>query len=460
MEYSRSHILGIPRELRNQIYKNYTRVEGGYIYDPDNNTMVCSDGTTIDLALMFVCQQIASELKGLAFEHNSITFRTVPMVGRRAAMYDDLIKEHYQSQTRSLMYIDQQFTSRAMDDITRPHLHNHYIRTYLNEQRRPFGQTIPADELGQGWGCAPSLQRSLVASTLEEATKHPEFSSGDWFARQLCTNFEPWAVPSSDDIAWLLSMVQGDYSPTDDSCRRARYSAATAAIAFLWSISADMRVHIRKVLLDEDASSIAFPECHAEGLLPFFRENPRLFVERKVHVWHTMFNHSTVRVTLHGAALHQYPFDEEDDDAATRLVKPLSIWLAEARELMARHIPAGSFRLTLEGGLCPDEDHWAFEAVMHDAAWQIAFETALAQGGLTIPRWADTIKNRCFVRVGFPELYQELATGSHLLKCNFEIPVVEEGVVEAILAENEGRLPAEWQQNWFRHRPASAPPYC
>jgi hypothetical protein len=67
-------LLRLPREHRDIIYEHYVRDQNGYIYEVDKDKLVQADGTHISLPLALTCQQIASELRGIALSINSITF--------------------------------------------------------------------------------------------------------------------------------------------------------------------------------------------------------------------------------------------------------------------------------------------------------------------------------------------------------------------------------------------------
>ena len=69
-------LLRLPRELRDLIYEEYVRVDGGYVYNPETNRLAHADGSPIDLSLRRVCRQLASEVQGLALKLNTITFET------------------------------------------------------------------------------------------------------------------------------------------------------------------------------------------------------------------------------------------------------------------------------------------------------------------------------------------------------------------------------------------------
>ncbi|RGP72912.1 hypothetical protein FLONG3_6550 [Fusarium longipes] len=73
----RVSLLGLPMELREQIYHAYFEVEGGYVHDGVTDTLVQSNGDPIDIALRYTCCSIAHETKDLPFRINSVKFSAV-----------------------------------------------------------------------------------------------------------------------------------------------------------------------------------------------------------------------------------------------------------------------------------------------------------------------------------------------------------------------------------------------
>lgn len=69
------HLLRIPRELRDEIYAYYIGDEG-YHHHPESNTLLCDDGTPIDLELVLTCKQFAAEIAELPMKLNVVIFKT------------------------------------------------------------------------------------------------------------------------------------------------------------------------------------------------------------------------------------------------------------------------------------------------------------------------------------------------------------------------------------------------
>jgi len=62
--------------MRNEIYSQYLTVRDGYTYDFEAGKLR-ANGRPIDLALMYTCRLVASEMRGLALRLNTVVFRTL-----------------------------------------------------------------------------------------------------------------------------------------------------------------------------------------------------------------------------------------------------------------------------------------------------------------------------------------------------------------------------------------------
>lgn len=65
-------------------------------------------------------------------------------------------------------------------------------------------------------------------------------------------------------------------------------SATSLAIGFLHGSSDKQRQHVRHLIINEDKKSVALPECHAFGLVPYLQELPKLCVDRHVDIMNNM----------------------------------------------------------------------------------------------------------------------------------------------------------------------------
>ncbi|KAJ4002817.1 hypothetical protein NW752_009471 [Fusarium irregulare] len=71
-------ITDLPTELRQKIFAEYFKVQGGYAYDVESDKLRnAADSTLIDLALMYTCRSIANDCKQLPLTVNTVHFSTV-----------------------------------------------------------------------------------------------------------------------------------------------------------------------------------------------------------------------------------------------------------------------------------------------------------------------------------------------------------------------------------------------
>ncbi|KAF1977662.1 hypothetical protein BU23DRAFT_270970 [Bimuria novae-zelandiae CBS 107.79] len=70
------HLLGIPRDIRDKIYKDYITAEDGYMYNPSSGKLT-TNGQPYLLSLMYTCRQIASEMGEPAICYHIINFKTL-----------------------------------------------------------------------------------------------------------------------------------------------------------------------------------------------------------------------------------------------------------------------------------------------------------------------------------------------------------------------------------------------
>ena len=75
---AKRNITEFPAELRQQIFAEYFKVQGGYAYDVESDKLRnAADSTPIDLSLMYTCRSIANDCKHLPLTVNTVHFSTV-----------------------------------------------------------------------------------------------------------------------------------------------------------------------------------------------------------------------------------------------------------------------------------------------------------------------------------------------------------------------------------------------
>ncbi|KAI4960927.1 hypothetical protein J4E86_002554 [Alternaria arbusti] len=309
--------MDLPRELRDIVYELYLP-DTDSTYDAKTHKFTITNQEANDMSLGFTCHTILEELLCRAFEV-TLTFHA------------------------AFVHTPPESDDQWVDDIGHILL---YKEDVVDEMARRFLREAGEEEIaacypqfqpilsawrsnrdetwfskGHDWGEAPSIYRDFIQQTLNVLAKHPEFANDhiEWMdilripsgaqlpARNLLdlTNLQSrlWTIPTNTDFMKTAS-VPG--VPTEDTAIRlktARYpfSAAAIAVQFLSFTPQVLRKKIKRLRLIEQQESIANPECHMRGFIPFCIDMPKLRIERRVSIWKTA-----------SAFHHPYPWRDEE----------------------------------------------------------------------------------------------------------------------------------------------------
>ncbi|KAH7183540.1 uncharacterized protein B0J16DRAFT_401979 [Fusarium flagelliforme] len=202
--------------------------------------------------------------------------------------------------------------------------------------------------------------------------------------------FDHWAIPSPSQVQHATQMLGLDamwdvpdiwYGPPDDDgtsgirCRqKIRFSAAANAIRFLETrIPPKHRLNIRTLILHEDLPSVNVPSAHAQGLAPFFRENPLLRVERRVDMMRCMYGAFDNAEDVASHFLDSNAWPSTSGLTGADVGTPILQWLTDALAVTRVGIPAESFTLILEAG--PYRDYFTIfsqQRLQKEMAWSRA----------------------------------------------------------------------------------------
>ncbi|CAI0651933.1 unnamed protein product [Colletotrichum noveboracense] len=335
-----SGFLSLPREIRDIIYAFYVIAEGGYTCNYDRlagsilsqhernaNTprryvagvLQRADLQPIDLNLSYTCRLVAREMRGVALKTNAITFSTMTSNELRiiALRFNHFMVKRFDGDRDGAF----RFAGFAMPEIERQGLKLKYPQfAPLLDRMKQEGNTHPETRFTTGWdglaqwyrtgggrfrsrmgpyGEAPSLYRTFQKDALT-AIASSKFGREqiERFWRETCPKsahlipalrvveckIQHWAVPSAEDMRYL-TLDQASNSRSRGTRLRDRtkyrFSAAAVAIHVLQSLPVSSRMHLRRVILNEDREAVADPQCHGLRLIPFCKENPLLRVERR-----------------------------------------------------------------------------------------------------------------------------------------------------------------------------------
>lgn len=401
--------LGIPRELRDIIYKFYVTLPDGYVYDFKSGRLKAAGATNITvlttsnaLALQSTCKQVADEMRGLALSLNTITFSTVDHsdAGERAGRFSHNLARLLNTKCRILYSARHSITDSVRDSVARKYpqflRRLDAIKNALDDDEHPYHIRPPVvtprcepvaifhDFIHYTLQCLPEGTQPKIlrgvypmfelpdepwAISTIELFNEIERTGGYPMSKVLKVPHEPWAIPTTktlDELAKVLedtSLIEESSSAEDpEDFRHAhymngsplrrrifRYSAAAAAHSFLESLPSSTRSHVRSIVLNEDRKSVSFPESHCQGLVRFYLENPHLRVERRVNLWRTVFQSHDIQ--LLGLT-------------SVYMTEAVANWVVEASALPS------AFSLIFDGQPITEKSSEVFQkVVVREAAW-------------------------------------------------------------------------------------------
>ena len=488
--------LDLPREMRDVIYQHYTQEKDGYHFDFESGKLRASaSGQPIDLALMYTCKTVAAELRNLPLGTNRITFSTV--YSERLRLRAGRFHKALITLANSQWWILSAITRPIARPFRVPELIAEIIQKFPQFEQDllvSMEETLPVrlkNSFGGNSGQANSTHRPFIIYALKvfstctiRADVNPEllepsstgstfseFAANRQYAHQpslarsplLFTNPDPWTIAPEDVIAGLEEVLVDtelyDFDRLPDEQQpperlsfwkriKWRFSAAAAAIHFLSSIPSALRLQIRNLLLLEDHESVAHPECHALGLIPFCMENSRLHVERRVSLWRNVLPAGC------GFDLWELMNDDPTDRFApvrdalwSRTIgKIFSVWITEALALPAAGMPSNAFSLVFDGHPNLEQSSNVFEMVKLEAAFQDAADHQEKQWPETL--LDEDIKCSIFARFEtFPQTIKDIIEGTSNISCNFSTGDLWD--VNEVLAERYPRSHDEWFDRWI-----------
>ncbi|KAF4473292.1 hypothetical protein FAGAP_13275 [Fusarium agapanthi] len=222
--------------------------------------------------------------------------------------------------------------------------------------------------------------------------------------------FDPWAIPSVAEVKdkWgklRLSFlwerlenwyqmpwkVDGYTGPEYRYKRKYRFSAASVAISLLGHLSQQQRLSVSKIIL-KDRYAVGNPECHILGLIPFFQENPNLYIEHRVSLWRNIvpisgfLNAELISVEDQG--------DIRGDTDLPTMHQIYSSWsgavitniIMHTSQALREGLPSRSYSLAFDGDPALNYSTDFFSTIMKPhIAWLTANTDCVAQG-ILLPR--------------------------------------------------------------------------
>ncbi|KAM5520660.1 hypothetical protein FOXYSP1_14551 [Fusarium oxysporum f. sp. phaseoli] len=461
---STSPFLSLPPELRHMIYKYYYTTPDGYFLQPISRKLAAANGKPLDLALMYTCHFIAHETRDLPLLYNDISISTIydPELRPWAGRFDYLLYAQLQQQVKLVLLLGNRFLTEQICvriEQSFPWFTPH-LRDALSQHRRgqdqfdmrhiecwPFTNSFtysvdPFRRRASGISAlCEALEftlRNLAQSAtrdfyraVNEALPDWEYSGSDRLLNFLDQCFKPWDVPHADALAEMgrkfkderLWSTLESWAPnqrqTQEYRAKFRISAASAAIRWLSQLPANKQMCVHNLAIIEDRPSVGRQECHAEGLVPFCRANPRLRISHQVSMMNVIFSRAMLSRVGSFEGLEEYAGQEIGEQAldlaSGESFSCIAEWLAEIISLSKAGMPDGSYTFTLDGG--PDVDLCSEifqQVVLRKEAMRLTIERSLPflgeddrlYFGLELHRghgnaFAQLIDNSSFIKTNF-----------------------------------------------------------
>ena len=479
--------LSLPRELRDIIYHYYVFEDEGYHFNYELGKLQASNNRPISLTLMYTCKSIAAEMRGLSLRTNVIKF--LPIYSERErikagrfhlqvcrlseekhSMVGSIARSRSPSRRRSRPPVDEHsLLSEEAEDVARNY--PEYLPLFKAIYTRALTPGEPLSRSTDRCGEAPSSYRQFINYAFKLLYADSDFTG--WLVRfnrppmsmldrVVSLSPTPWVIPSEHEVDEMdrnLSELLNLSVPWKSRLSRTvtlektwkrikyHYSAATAAIYFLKSISSTSRLQIRNIVLSENRECIAFPECHALGLIPFCSENPRLHIERRVNLWRAVLPGGSYTSLFDFAQpydnLHYYASVHIDSHDIT---DSFAIWMTEVLALFNAGMPVQSFSFVFDGDPDPIQSSQIFAIVKKRAGWQVALDQWYLQDSLT-PSFSLR-GNRFYQYEAFAQTIEDMIKGRSCFRCNFPIGSIWD--VGQVLEKNRHcRTYRDWVRSWW-----------
>ncbi|VUC35858.1 unnamed protein product [Clonostachys rosea] len=437
--------MALPMEVRLPIYRILFQRPGGLVYDHQSHRLRFKDGQgKLDLSFTETCRAIAADAQGMPFELNTITFTAgcdEENYGH-AEKYSRTVSELHSQRFKVLTHMGPAISDDIYDQVTlrfplfKPVLDA--IREHQPSEGRDDKRFISRVSR---WGDIPFSAREAVALTCRLALQsrqretvdavaryrqnHPELPPQDDPLSILTLGQLPWEVPSKERLGYIQDCLYELPREVPEILRRKQkpfhFSAAAVAAQLLGQLPHKLRMQLGNIVLREDTKSVAFPACHARGLIPLCQENPDIRIERRV----SLFGN----VLMVGEGF--YP---EDFRAISDLSKSLAVWAVEAMDLEPAGMPPETFQVVLADSI-PDRPkvHFMLDDHHTPKTARVAFDKAF-QRSLTLHLYREGIyessdknktdffqmtRDKMYMLDGFPRAMKKLFQNNGMLRCSF-----------------------------------------
>ena len=422
---------------------------------------------------------IATEMNGLALNTNTLTFSTAYSEDERidAGRWDRIVAAIARRKNIQVWDAQWQGTRITSSDVKDLVLARFPQFESLLKEWTTFDENADLDAAdwnlpARCWGEPRSVYYGFISRALRcfyEGGLDNFEGSEKWHSEYPTPTIShldplPWSISTRDEIAELNEIVPFEPEPdlVNDHPDLWKYlkhgfSATAVAIRFFQSIPKATLLQMRNVVLLEDHESVAYPECHAMGLIEFCQMNPLLHIERQVSLWNNLLLAGSEYLLCVVRIVDILRSDFEDETKkelqSLEIGRSFSIWIEEALALFDNGMPSRSYTLVFDGDPLPGLSSLIFDVINEDAAWQEALDEWYKQHSIT-PTVKDRRKHSCYYSERFPQAVRDIVQGTSFIRCNFPIGGTSWAAKE-ILELNQDLVSAyEWQERWEERREA------
>jgi hypothetical protein len=457
-----SPLFDLPQELRDLIYEFYAYEEDGYRYEYPARKLRPASGRALNL--LYSCKTAAAELSSVLRRAPKITFSPVYSDPRhcrdmgyrglrsRAGRFECLL--HYARWTKLLML-------RHSASCVTPDILDEVMRRHPGAGDGIFRSVFHPIQ-GNSLSLASSIYSrhhfaslcDAVQCALELASTHPDFES---FIAKACgppqsmriqgdlgrapfvqgshwrvLSWKPvlWSMPSDAELTSMERLLTDPGTPAAFNAeypealrayhdcaleyRRVKwyFSATTVAIDFLERLPREDRMRLRCLVLEEKCRSVANPECHAEGLIPFCRENKDLRITMTASIWTNMA--PSIWVDYWGRHME----DEDGELSIEFYLYTIVDWLHRTSNLTSIGMPPNAFSMLLEGSL-PETlqiwDHLKQLAALKDVAALVRKRRKGEQIFTTVPRLRGLYSRGWNLPSSYPSAIRAIVRGESVI---------------------------------------------
>jgi hypothetical protein len=211
------------------------------------------------------------------------------------------------------------------------------------------------------------------------------------------------------------------------------------------SLPLEKRRHVKHIVVDEDAESVVNPESHGHALIPLCKENPDLFIERRVGLLRNIFPRWQPEY-IEGRYWNRETFMDE-----------MLLWIQEAQTLFMYGMPSGRFELMLDFTTPGSIEGWQTmkrAAALHDAMIQWYSQPGKPVLHLTGPgsmhewRFASRFRLPLDLPSDFSKVIQEIIQGESFIRLLGKPGQIWDR--DLLFYETKDRTVAEWEEDWHK----------